>query len=122
MVRKYGSLLRAWREGLDTDRSGKLSFAEFHKSARDNGFAGSAKEIWREMDADNTGFISFAEFCPEIGELFFSFISVLRDRHGGSLVRAWKESLDTTRSGMVSGVVTDAKHANEVEELARRTS
>jgi Ca2+-binding EF-hand superfamily protein len=102
LVRKYGNLLRAWRDGLDTDRSGKLSFTEFCKSARDNGFAGSVKDIWREMDADNTGFISLDEFCPEIGELFFSFIAVLRDRHGGSLVRAWKETLDTNRSGTVS--------------------
>ena len=41
--RKYGNLLRAWKLGLDSDGSGKLSFVEFCQSARSEGFAGNLK-------------------------------------------------------------------------------
>ena len=38
---RYGNLMRAWRKGLDLDGSGKLSFTEFCKALRDQGFRGS---------------------------------------------------------------------------------
>merc|ERR1719181_1296094 len=31
-----------------------------------------------------------------------SFLQCLKDKHGGSLVKAWKQSLDTDKSGLVS--------------------
>ena len=42
------------------------------------------------------------EFCPDIAELRDSFLSCLKTKHEGSLVRAWKRSLDKDKSGRVS--------------------
>merc|ERR1719201_1937949 len=101
LQRTYGNLLKAWK-ALDKDGGGSLSFVEFCKSARDHGYAGNLKELWKHFDADDEGFIQFDEFCPEIAKLLTSFKQHLRDKHEGSLVKAWKQSLDTDRSGQLT--------------------
>merc|ERR1719421_1527418 len=99
MTRKYGNLLRAWKLGLDTDGSGKISFVEFCNAARSQGFAGNLKGLWKEMGGADDGFVELHEWAPEISALMASFMKCLKDKHGGSLIKAWKESLDTDKSG-----------------------
>merc|ERR1719487_1746203 len=101
LQRKYGNLLRAWTMGLDSDGSGKLSFVEFCNSARAEGFAGNLKALWKEMDADGEGFVTLEEFAPEIYKLLTSFKSFLKEKHEGSLCKAWKQSLDLDKSGSI---------------------
>merc|ERR1719174_2101957 len=101
LARTYGNLLKAWKN-LDTDGGGSLSFVEFCKSAREHGYAGNLKELWKHFDADDEGFIQFDEFCPEIAKLLTSFKQHLKDKHEGSLVRAWKRSLDSDKSGQLT--------------------
>merc|ERR1719238_44197 len=101
LTRKYGNLLRAWKLGLDSDGSGKISFVEFCNAARAEGFAGNLKACWKEMDQDGEGFIEMREFAPDIDALMTSFIKCLKDSHAGSLIKAWKQSLDTDKSGRV---------------------
>merc|ERR1719421_2729183 len=102
MTRKYGNLLRAWKLGLDTDGSGKISFVEFCNAARSQGFAGNLKSLWKEMGGADDGFVEMREWAPEIAALMDSFMKCLKDKHGGSLIKAWKESLDTDKSGRLS--------------------
>merc|ERR1719353_1591103 len=102
LTRKYGNLLRAWTMGLDSDGSGKLSFVEFCNSARLEGFAGNLKSLWKEMDADGEGFVTLEEFAPEIAKLVTGFKTFLREKHEGSLCKAWKRSLDLDKSGSIS--------------------
>merc|ERR1719478_408746 len=102
LTRKYGNLLRAWNLGLDSDGSGKLSFVEFCNSARAEGFAGNLKALWKEMDADGEGFVTLEEFAPEIAKLINGFKTFLREKHEGSLCKAWKRSLDLDKSGSIS--------------------
>jgi len=94
LTRKYGNLMRAWTLALDLDGSGSISFTEFCTAVRAQGFVGSLKALWKEYDKDGEGFISMYEFCPEIAALMSSFKSFLREKHEGSLVKAWKKSLD----------------------------
>merc|ERR1719230_784194 len=51
LVLKYGNLLRAWKSSLDSDGSGKLSFQEFCAAARNEGYVGNLKGLWKELDA-----------------------------------------------------------------------
>merc|ERR1719487_3204013 len=73
LMRRYGNLVRAWRLGLDRDGSGKLTFLEFCKSARELGFGGNVKALWQELDADGSGSVSLKELCPEVYELLMEF-------------------------------------------------
>merc|ERR1719326_968200 len=101
LTRKYGNLLRAWTLALDIDGSGSIGFTEFCTAVRAQGFAGSLKDLWKEYDKDGEGFISMDEFCPEIAALMSSFKSFLKEKHEGSLVKAWKKSLDLDKSGSI---------------------
>merc|ERR1719421_2297355 len=90
MTRKYGNLLRAWKLGLDTDGSGKISFVEFCNAARNQGFAGNLKSLWKEMGGADDGFVEMREWAPEIAELMDSFIKHLKDKHDGFVeMREW---------------------------------
>jgi len=102
LARKYGNLLRAWRVGLDTDGSGKISFVEFCNAARAEGFSGNLKALWKEMGGGDDGFVSMAEFAPDVAALVDSFMKCLKHHGEGSIIKAWKKHLDTDKSGSVS--------------------
>ena len=103
---KYGNIFRAWKEGLDTDGSGKLSFGEFCTAVRKIGYCGSVQLLWDALSREEEGvvgkFIELQDIAPEEGKLMESFRSALLELHGGSYIRAWKETLDTNKSGHVS--------------------
>ena len=42
------------------------------------------------------------DFCPDIAELRDSFMHCLKSKHEGSLVRAWKRTLDSNKAGRAS--------------------
>merc|ERR1719421_582537 len=102
LVRKHGNIMRAWKESMDVAGIGKLCFAEFCKSARNEGFNGNINTLWKQLDMDNSGFISLDEIAPVQGKMMIEFKRRLKAAHGGSMARAWKESLDITKAGRVS--------------------
>eukprot|EP00397_Hematodinium_sp_SG-2012_P002686 GEMP01002694.1.p1 GENE.GEMP01002694.1~~GEMP01002694.1.p1 ORF type:complete len:867 (+),score=165.73 GEMP01002694.1:288-2888(+) len=53
--RKYGSIVRAWRQGLDRNHSMAVGRHEFMKFCADTGFTGDRKLAWTELDKDNSG-------------------------------------------------------------------
>jgi Ca2+-binding EF-hand superfamily protein len=65
LIRKYGTITAAWRNGLDTRGNGRVSFVEFCKKARDLGFSGHLQKVFKELDADGSGIITFNEVDPE---------------------------------------------------------
>merc|ERR1719359_631479 len=64
LVRKYGTVTSAWRNGLDTNGNGKVSFIDFCKKVRELGFNGNLQRIFKELDTDGSGIISFNEVDP----------------------------------------------------------
>jgi Ca2+-binding EF-hand superfamily protein len=102
LVRKHGNILRAWKEVLDVDGIGHLCFTTFCKACRDTGYNGNIKKLWNQLDYDGSGFISIDEIAPVQGAMMTQFKQLLRDCHGGSLVRAWKETLDVEKASRVS--------------------
>ena len=90
--------MRAWTMGIDKNNNGFISFVEFCKVARDNGYIGNLKELWKNFDKDGEGFISMDEFIPEIAAMMKSFVQCLRDKHEGSLIKAWKQTIDPDKS------------------------
>merc|ERR1711959_53678 len=61
------ALVLAWREKLDFDGNGKLSFVEFSKAVRDIGFVGDVKRIFKELDSNRSGQLSFHDLDSAAG-------------------------------------------------------
>lgn len=65
----HGSLEKGWKERLDLDGGGTITWAEFNHACKDNVLARlieSPELIWRELDDDYSGYISFAELEDEM--------------------------------------------------------
>jgi len=94
---KFGNIPRAWRECLDNDDNGRLSFGEFCVSCRNLGYNGNVKALWKTFDDDNSGFISLKELDPQAQEAMDSFKDLLRTLCGNTL-KAWNECLDLDKN------------------------
>ena len=70
-------MVRAWRHGLDRDHNDKMDFAEFSSAVRDVGYAGSARELWAELDLNGNGFVSLWALGPSRSSRFQGFKSLL---------------------------------------------
>jgi Ca2+-binding EF-hand superfamily protein len=96
LKKKFNNLVLAWRLGLDTDGSGKLSYAEFSKAMSGMNYKTNFKQLWKDMDDDNSGTVSLVEIDPEASALLREFRDFLND-YFESLEEAWA-NLDTDRS------------------------
>lgn len=89
LKRKYGSLINAWRNCLDADGNGKLTFIEFCTVVRNLGYGGDLKQLWKSYDKDDKGCINLRDLDHEAYEHVTSFLKLLSDRYG-DLDNAWK--------------------------------
>jgi len=89
LKRKFGSVIGAWRNCLDSDHNGKLTFNEFCIAVRGIGYGGDVKALWKSYDKDDKGSINLRDLDPEAHEHVTSFLKLLSDRYG-DLDNAWK--------------------------------
>jgi len=89
LIRRFGSLYRAWRKGLDTSGDNKLSFIEFTDACRAIGYAGNLKKLWKELDDDDSGVISLEEIDEEVAFLVHTFYTRMNERFNNNMIRAW---------------------------------
>jgi Ca2+-binding EF-hand superfamily protein len=89
LCRRYGTITSGWRECLDHGNNGKVSFTDFCKAARDLGFQGNAKKVFRELDEDHSGIITFNKVDPD----WYARLSHFHEKiiaHFDSVENAWK--------------------------------
>jgi len=98
--RKFGSMIAAWRKGLDSDHNGKLTFNEFCKAVRKLGYGGDLKVLWAQYDRQNKGFIALEDLDPEAHELVSSFLQLLSMRYG-DLDTAWRDCFNKDPHGSI---------------------
>lgn len=66
LVRRFGNFMRAWRNGLDFDGNGRISYFEFCKAARAVGYEASLRQLWNELNQnDDKAFITLDELDQE---------------------------------------------------------
>mmetsp|Transcript_44166 Transcript_44166/g.105708 ORF Transcript_44166/g.105708 Transcript_44166/m.105708 type:complete len:740 (-) Transcript_44166:82-2301(-) len=87
-IRRFGSMLGAWRQVIDWDANGKITFNEFCNALRRLGYAGDFRGLWRKYDTNQNGHISLKEMDPETDELISSLLNLLTERYG-SIDAAW---------------------------------
>eukprot|EP00929_Paragymnodinium_shiwhaense_P007295 TRINITY_DN111225_c0_g1_i1.p1 TRINITY_DN111225_c0_g1~~TRINITY_DN111225_c0_g1_i1.p1 ORF type:complete len:1336 (-),score=384.12 TRINITY_DN111225_c0_g1_i1:407-4414(-) len=96
-IRKYGSVVQAWRQCIDPNREGLLSWEEFCSACGRLGYAGDLKQIWDAYAVrkykDERGYIKLSCFDPENEALCVSFTGLIRAKYR-ALEQAWRESFD----------------------------
>jgi Ca2+-binding EF-hand superfamily protein len=89
LVRKWGTILAAWRGGLDVNASGKLGLVDFSKQVRGLGFSGNIKKVFASLDLDKNGVLTFDEVEPQWYARLKEFNDCMLAKHT-SYEDAWK--------------------------------
>eukprot|EP00397_Hematodinium_sp_SG-2012_P001496 GEMP01001499.1.p1 GENE.GEMP01001499.1~~GEMP01001499.1.p1 ORF type:complete len:1211 (+),score=204.26 GEMP01001499.1:238-3870(+) len=90
---KFGSIPWAWREGLDVQNRRKLSFTQFAKSARANGYPGNIKQLWKTLNVNKADCITLHDLDPEASSAMDAFKELCTQK-AGNVLAAWKKLLD----------------------------
>jgi len=91
LKKRYGSILCAWRNALDVDRNGRISFFEFCRAARSIGYEASLRHLWNEINSnDDPAFITLDELDKPMYLRFNEFKDRLIATFG-SIEKGWKK-------------------------------
>jgi len=112
LVKRFGSIFAAWRQGLDLDGNNRISFGEFCIALRNLGYGGNVKDVWTALDQDKDGFIGLAELDPKLAEELGSYRKAALTKYPNMLA-VWKESVNRGGSGHVDEV-TFMNHCKEI--------
>jgi hypothetical protein len=106
--RKFGTMVGAWRQCLDYDHNGKLTFNEFCGALRRLGYVGDFRALWKKYDVNQKGALLLKDIDPEADEILSSFLTLLADKYG-DLDTAWMEGFHkTTHESIDEGMLTQA--------------
>eukprot|EP00931_Biecheleriopsis_adriatica_P099831 TRINITY_DN7460_c0_g1_i1.p1 TRINITY_DN7460_c0_g1~~TRINITY_DN7460_c0_g1_i1.p1 ORF type:complete len:1278 (-),score=287.92 TRINITY_DN7460_c0_g1_i1:32-3865(-) len=100
LVGRFGNFFAGWRQALDLDGNGRLSFCEFCHALRDLGFAGSVKGFWQELDSDGDGFIELSDLDQDLATMLSTYKEAVIKVYGNTL-KAWMASLGRDGNGVV---------------------
>ncbi len=100
LKKRFGSICRGWRSGMCelNNTQMKLGFTEFCQAARNLGYGGNMKQLFRSLDVDKSGHISLADVDPEAHTAMSEFKAICKAKYG-NIVDCWKKSLDGNRNG-----------------------
>jgi hypothetical protein len=90
---KYGSLVRAWRLGIDMNGDGSVTYKEFALVMHAFGFDGSLKDLWAEIGVLNGQTIFLVDIDQPSALILDDFRKCLLD-HFKTAHAAWK-AMDT---------------------------
>lgn len=102
LQKKYGTLIRAWRQALSQTDSMVLSKLHFLKAAARLGFAKESKELWKALDKDDSGQASIDELDPKNAEILAQFKVWVTEKFGS--VRAAFEAMDSDSTRFINAV------------------
>lgn len=119
--RKYGSMVGAWRQCLDNDHNGKLTFNEFCAALRRLGYVGDFRKLWKQYDTDQKGHILLKDLDPESDQLLSSFLALLAKKYG-DLDTAWtngfhKSTHDSIDEGLLRKAVEKMGWTGDAHKL-----
>lgn len=99
-VRKCGTLCNAWRQFLDPNGVGRVSFISFASAARNLGFP-NAKGLWMLLDTNRSGHISLDSWDPVSYRNLIELREVCMSQWGG-MDTAFIHGMDRTGSRTVN--------------------
>eukprot|EP00434_Breviolum_minutum_P039346 symbB.v1.2.034935.t1/scaffold4601.1/size37531/1 len=95
--RRFGSLIRAWRELLDPQGVGRVGFVKFCEAARLMGFE-RVSILWKVLDSDGSKFITLDFWDPPSYRALMEFRHICFREYGG-LLETFRYALDLDGSG-----------------------
>lgn len=95
--RRFGSLIRAWRELLDPQGVGRVGFVKFCEAARLMGFE-RVSILWKVLDSDGSKFITLDIWDPPSYRALMEFRHICFREYGG-LLETFRYALDLDGSG-----------------------
>eukprot|EP00931_Biecheleriopsis_adriatica_P074214 TRINITY_DN48327_c0_g1_i1.p1 TRINITY_DN48327_c0_g1~~TRINITY_DN48327_c0_g1_i1.p1 ORF type:complete len:843 (+),score=213.13 TRINITY_DN48327_c0_g1_i1:100-2628(+) len=82
LKKRYGNLIRGWRQALAPGDQMVLPKTQFLKGAVKLGFSKEAKELWKSLDKDDSGFASIDELDPANAETLAYFKEWMHENFG----------------------------------------
>lgn len=95
--RRFGSLVRAWRQFLDPKGLGRVGFVQFCDAARTMGFE-RVSIIWKVLDCEGSKFITLGMWDPPAYRALMEFRHICFREYGGPL-EAFRFALDPDGNG-----------------------
>jgi len=99
-IRKYRTLIRAWRLLLDPEGVGRVPFTPFCAAARSVGF-GDVKRLWAGLDSNQSGFFTMDEWDPVVSRTLTDFRKLCYHNYG-SMDCAYSMGMDANKSKKVT--------------------
>jgi len=100
MISQFGSLFRAWREGLDPTGRDRLSWGEFTHVFRLLGLHGDLQSLWDQLDTEGIGVLRFSDL-DEATASIWSEMRACFEQEYGNMLRAWMTGADVEGVGHV---------------------
>lgn len=122
LVRKFGSMTRAWRVALDVKGCGTLRPSEFGVACRALGWLHPHEQIWQELRDAGDGMVKLRALDPETAQAFDTANENIILKFG-DIYTFWTEILDRDGSGTVSRTefIREACDALELDrDVAKR--
>lgn len=109
---KFGTVAMAWKNILDLDNHGRLSWTSFADACRRVGYLGDLLKLWKDLDKDGLGYITLGMFDKEGDDAIRSFRKQLAEKFG-NLITGFRVGLDVKRAGRVD----EAEFCKRFQEL-----
>mmetsp|Transcript_6314 Transcript_6314/g.15158 ORF Transcript_6314/g.15158 Transcript_6314/m.15158 type:complete len:1113 (-) Transcript_6314:141-3479(-) len=123
IIHRCGSLFAGWRQALDENCNGRITFGEFCQALSRLGLHGDVKGLWTALGGRKKGYIEFRDLDKETDELLKDLTRKCAD-HFGNMLLAWLRGFDKGGSGCCSEkqfvkVCTDVGFAGDAQALFR---
>lgn len=89
LVEHHGSLFHAWRKVLDVDGSMSVQKKELFKAAREGGWGGNVRALWKQLDQDDSSVAGLEELDAASAHQLAQF-KAWAVRNSGSVAAAFK--------------------------------
>ena len=99
LCNRFGSPLAAWREALDVDARGKVTFGEFCFLLNRLGFHYEVRSLWSQLTESD--FLYFRDLDPQTDRMLTELRQKLTQEYQNMLL-AWVKGLDTKGTGFVT--------------------
>lgn len=100
LLKKRGTLLRAWRMDIDIRLTGRVTYVDFAQRCRDLGTSMQPRKIWNSLCPDGQH-LEFQALAPDEARNLGKFADVLRRGVGVDLDKAWA-FMDSSHQNWVS--------------------